>query len=262
MASLTMINVGFRYNGSFHLDNLTLQISAGDFFGIIGPNGSGKSTMIKLLAGYLRPQQGSVELTGFPLQRMERKEVARKIAVVPQGLRTDFDFTVEEMVALGRLPWQRKWQNEAPGDKAAIDRAMEITQVEKFRHRPVTKLSGGEAQRVLVAQAIAQDPQALLLDEPTTYMDLAHQQELFSLMTKLNSQGITIVAVLHDINLAALYCKNLAAMKAGRLVAKGTVEEVVTQDNIKEIFGLPVGITRHPNYDRPQITMLPGAAYG
>ena len=258
MALLSLKDVGFAYNGSFRLADINLTVDKGDFIGIIGPNGSGKSTIVKLMSGFIKPDSGSVMLEGQPLARLDRKAVARKLAVVSQGIRTDFDFTVEEMVRLGRLPHLGRWQSQGPGDEVAIQRAMELTQVDGFRKRFFTRLSGGEAQRVLVAQALAQEPQALLLDEPTTYMDMAFQQDLFTLMSDLNKEGITIVSVLHDINLAALYCQKLVAIRGGRILTEGTPYEVITQENIQAIYGCNVEINRHPVVNRPQITMLPG----
>jgi len=134
---------------------------------------------------------------------------------------------------------------------------MELTQVDRFRKRSFSRLSGGEAQRVLVAQALAQEPEVLLLDEPTTYMDMAFQQDLFTLMSDLNNKGISIVAVLHDINLAALYCQKLIALRAGRIITQGSPDEVITQENIQALYGCNVLINRHPVANRPQITMLP-----
>jgi len=248
-------DVGFAYNGSFRLEGINLSIDAGDFTGIIGPNGSGKSTLVKLLAGYIAPSTGTVLLEGQPLAALNRKTVARKLAVVSQGLHTEFSFTVEEMVRLGRLPHLGRWQAEGPGDSKAVEQALEVTRLTKFRHRYYNRLSGGEAQRVLVAQALAQQPKVLLLDEPTTYMDLAFQQDMFTLMAELNGAGITVVAVLHDINMAALYCKQLVAVQGGTIYTTGSPDAVITQENIQAIYGAQVAIHRHPTVDRPQITM-------
>lgn len=258
MELLSLQSVGFAYNGSFRLEDINLTVKKGDFTGIIGPNGSGKSTIIKLMAGYITPNSGTVYLEGQPLAQVHRKRVARKVAVVSQGIHTDFDFTVEEMVRLGRIPHLGRWQSEGPGDTEAIEQAMELTQIYKFRKRFFNRLSGGEAQRVLVAQALAQQPEVLLLDEPTTYMDMAFQQDLFTLMAELNQGGITVVAVLHDINLAALYCQKLVAIRSGRIYTEGTPDEVITGANIEAIYGCKVDINQHPVVNRPQITMLPG----
>ncbi|MDD4658797.1 MAG: ABC transporter ATP-binding protein [Eubacteriales bacterium] len=257
MAAISLENVNFAYNDSFRLEDIDLDIEAGALMGIIGPNGSGKSTLVKLMAGYLVPDSGRILLGGQPLARLKRKTVARKLAVVSQGIHTDFDFTVEEMVSLGRLPHLGRWQSEGPGDSEAIEWALGITHLTDFRQRAYNRLSGGEAQRVMVAQALAQQPEILLLDEPTTYMDMAYQQEMFTLMTRLNQEGITVVAVLHDVNMAALYCKELVAIRGGRIFAKGPAGAVITRENIKEIYGCTVEITWHPVASRPQITIMP-----
>ena len=257
MVLLSLEAVDFSYGNSFRLEDINLRVERGDFIGIIGPNGSGKSTLIKLMAGYLRPDKGSVCLEGQLLAKLERKAVARKVAVVSQGVQTGFAFTVEEMVRLGRLPHLGRWSNEGPGDAAAVGRALAQTRLEGYRSRLFSRLSGGEAQRVLMAQALAQEPDILLLDEPTTYMDMAFQKEMFSLMARLNHEGITVVAVLHDVNMASLYCKELVAIRQGRILVKGNPGEVITRENIEAIFGTAVAISPHPVTGRPQVTMLP-----
>ncbi len=258
MAILTLEAVDFSYGNNFCLKDISLSVAQGDFIGIIGPNGSGKSTLIKLMAGFLSPIKGTVQLEGHALAKLERKAVARKVAVVSQGVQTGFAFTVEEMVRLGRIPHLGRWSNEGPGDAAAVDQALAQTQLESYRTRLFSRLSGGEAQRVLMAQALAQEPEILLLDEPTTYMDMAFQQDMFTLMARLNQEGITVVAVLHDVNMASLYCKDLVAIRQGRILAQGSPEAVITRENIKDIYGCTVDISSHPVVGRPQITMLPG----
>lgn len=262
MGILTLEGVSFSYNGSFRLTEINLSVERGDFTGIIGPNGSGKSTLIKLMAGYIRPQAGTVRLAGKPLGKLERRAVARQVAVVSQGVQTGFAFTVEEMVRLGRLPHLGRWSAEGPGDTQAVERALAMAQLEGYRTRLFSRLSGGEAQRVLVAQALAQEPEILLMDEPTTYMDMAFQQEMFTLMTKLNQEGITVVAVLHDVNMAALYCKELVAIKAGKIYTIGAPNQVITRENILAVYGCPVEINEHPVIRRPQVTLLPGQPCG
>ncbi|NLO87052.1 MAG: ABC transporter ATP-binding protein [Firmicutes bacterium] len=258
MEVLTLDKVSFSYNGAFAMTDISLGVKAGDFTGIIGPNGSGKSTLLKLMAGYLRPDSGRVLLAGQPVRKLERREMARRVAVVSQGVQTGFAFTVEEMVRLGRLPHLGRWSSEGPGDARAVERALALTQLEGYRTRLFSRLSGGEAQRVLVAQALAQEPEILLLDEPTTYLDMAFQQEMFTLMAQLNREGITVVAVLHDVNMAALYCKELVAIKAGKIFTIGTPDQVITRENILAVYGCSVEISKHPLVGRPQVTLLPG----
>lgn len=260
MEQLKLEQAGFRYNGSFTLQEVNITITQGDFVGVIGPNGSGKSTLFKLMSGYLRPQSGRVLLEGRELHTIPRKQVARKLAVVAQGQPVGFEYSVADLVRLGRIPYLSRWQSEAPGDEEIINQAMATTRVLEFKERSFTKLSGGEAQRVMLAQALAQQPEILLLDEPTTFLDLANQQEIFNLMADLNCQGVTVAAVLHDINLAALYCKRLVAMKKGRVFAEGPAEEVITPEIVQQLFDCRVEVFRHPHYDKPQIALLPGKA--
>lgn len=250
----------YSYNNAFSLRKISLTLEQGEFVGIIGPNGSGKSTLLKLLAGYLRPDRGRILLDGDDINAMPRQQVAQRIAVVSQGAHVEFEFTVEELVRLGRRPYLSRWQNEAPGDAEIVAAAMETTGVTPFRKRLFTRLSGGEAQRVLLAQALAQQPKVLLLDEPTTYLDMAHQQGIFNLLARLNRQGVTVVAVLHDLNMAALFCRRLVALKGGRLFGIGDVDTVITADNIGRLFGCRVAVTRHPHFGKPQVTLLPEGA--
>lgn len=256
MTAIALEKVSFNYGNSFSLVDIDLRVAKGSLVGIIGPNGSGKSTLIKLLAGYLVPAAGRVLLEGRPLGSYKRKEAARKLAVVSQGLHTDFDFTVEEMVGLGRLPHLGRWQAEGPGDREAIDWALAITGLAGLRRRSYKLLSGGESQRVVLAQALAGRPEILLLDEPTTYLDMAYQQEMFGLLTRLNREAITIVAVLHDVNMAALYCQQLVALKGGRVFSQAGPEAVITAANIKAIYGSTVTVSFHPQTGSPQITPL------
>lgn len=252
-----MDQVNFTYNRSFALTDISLEVRKGSWTGIIGPNGSGKSTLVKLMAGYLKPVSGKIYLGEEELSGLKRREIARQVAVVTQGLHTDYDFTVEEMVGLGRLPYLGRWQQEGPGDGQAVDWALATVGLEAFRHRPYRDLSGGEAQRVLLAQALAQQPVILLLDEPTTYLDMANQQEMFSLLTKLHREGATVVAVLHDVNMASLYCEELMALRGGRIFAQGPPEVVITRENILALYGSTVAVNPHPVTGRPQVTMLP-----
>lgn len=257
MAMISLEKVSYSYGDSFRLADIDLEVEKGALLGIIGPNGSGKSTLLKLMAGYLVPQAGLVKLEGRPLGAMPRKAVAQKLAVVTQGAHSDFDFTVEEMVSLGRLPFLSRWQSERPGDARAVDLALERAGLDQFRHRPYKGLSGGESQRVLIARALAQEPEILLLDEPTTYLDLAYQQEIFTLLSRLNEDGMTVAAVLHDVNMAALYCKDLVALSRGEIFAKGSPETVITRENIRAIYGSTVAVSPHPTRGRPQVTVLP-----
>lgn len=237
------------------LTDVAFAVAAGAFLGIIGPNGSGKTTLLKVMNGLLRPQAGAVRLNGRPLAGMRRREVARVMAVVPQDAALLFTFTVEEMVLMGRSPHLGRFGFEGMGDFRIARAAMDRTGVLALAHRPYDTLSGGEKQRVLIARALAQEPRILLLDEPTAYLDIRHQAGIFDLMKDLNRrQGLTVVAVTHDINLAALYSDEVLLLSDGCVFGAGPPEAVVTAENIRGAYGIGVLVDSHPATGLPRVT--------
>ena len=219
--------------------DLCLSVENGRILSVIGPNGSGKSTLLKALARNIRPQQGAILLDGKLLQSYSRESLARCMAFLPQTPGIPSDVTVRELVSYGRFPYQAWWKNTRKQDNDAVDRALEETGIMPLESRLVNTLSGGERQRVWLAMALAQEPRVLLLDEPTTYLDIAHQLEILSLITRLNKiQGITVVMVLHEINHAARYAHCVAVMENGGLFAVGTPQEVITKEMLREVFGV------------------------
>lgn len=240
-------SVTFSYGSQEVLRDVSFAVRQGDFVGILGPNGSGKTTLLRCLTGILRPSSGAVMLAGREVSAMARKDIARLVAVVPQETEVHFDFTVEELVAMGRLPYLGRFQKEGPDDREKVEWAMEVTGIEDLRRRPVTLLSGGEKQRAVLAKALAQRPRVLLLDEPTSHFDLRYQVEMLDLSTRLNrEEGITVVAVLHDTNLAAAYCRDMIMLSGGGLFARGSTEDVFTPGNIGKLYGLDVVSMSHP----------------
>lgn len=240
--------------------DLSLAVRAGEFVGIVGPNGSGKSTLMRALSRALPLRAGAVLLDGRSIWKVSAREVAQRLAVVPQETQIEFDFTVEEVVAMGRHPYASRFATETEQDRRAIAWALEQADVVDLRNRLVTQLSGGERQRVVVARALAQEPQALLLDEPTAYLDIAHQTGLLDMVWRLNQQcGLTIVAVLHDLNLAAQYCGRLVLMEGGRIVADGAPEEVLTVERIRAVYCAEVLVVEHPVLGCPHVVTVGGA---
>ncbi len=238
---------------------LDLEIPAGAAVAVVGPNGAGKSTVLRSLAGLLAPLAREVRLDGRPLGGLRRREVARRIAVVPQDEPTAFDFSVEEVVALGRLPHRRFAETAArrAAHATVVDGALGRTDLLALRRRSVLTLSGGERQRVLIARALAQEPRAILLDEPTAHLDLAHAVALLELLLALNSgDGLTVVCVMHDLNLAAQYFPRLVLLAGGRLVADGPPAEVLTEGLLSESFGLRARVVPHPETGHPQVVTL------
>jgi len=231
-------HVHFSYGRHPVLYDVSLTVARGEMLALAGPNGSGKSTLLSLLSGVRRPVRGRVEIAGNDLARIERRALARMIAVVPQETTVVFPYTVAEMVLMGRAPHRGPLSLEGAHDHAVAERAMARTGVLELAARPVTELSGGERQRVIVARALAQEPQILLLDEPTTHLDLRHTTQILDLVVDLNrSEGVTVVAVLHDLTSAAMYFHQTAFLRGGELVAHGPPRAVITEATIRVVFG-------------------------
>jgi len=256
-------NLSFAYFHQPVLREVSLTLRLGERVGLIGPNGSGKTTLLRLLSGVLPPSQGEVSLDGLALRRLSRQEIARRIAVVPQELLVPFAFTVQEMVAMGRLPhaargWKALLRGENKDDRRAVEAALLATGTVDLADRLFNELSGGERQRVMIALALAQEPEVLLLDEPTVHLDLAHQVEVLELIARLNVEhGLTVLAVLHDLNLAALYFPRLVLLERGQIVGEGEPAQVLSEETIARVFGAAVRVVPHPTADRPHIIVLP-----
>lgn len=235
--------VSFSYGAVEALRDITLSIAQGGVVGLLGPNGSGKSTIVRLLSGVLSPGRGIVRFAGQDVASYRRDELARRIAVVPQETQVGLPFSVLEVVLMGRFPHYRKFGFESAADIALAHRVMELADVKQLAERAIHELSGGERQRVMLARALAQTPQLLLLDEPTAFLDIKHQVGVYDLVRTLSRrEGLSIVAILHDLNLAALYCDRIALLKAGRLFCCGTPEEVLTYANVKAVYETEVYI--------------------
>ncbi|MHB0981422.1 MAG: ABC transporter ATP-binding protein [Thermoleophilia bacterium] len=241
------------------LDAVDLDVEAGAFLGILGPNGSGKTTLLRCLAGALEASTGEVKLAARPIGSYERPALARTIGVVPQTFTLDFKFTVEEVVALGRYPHRASWgRADGRGDEA-VERALADLSIEHLATRPVTELSGGEQQRVLIAQTLAQETPILLLDEPLNSLDLNHQLEVMQVLSRLNAEGKTVVVVVHDINMAAQYCADLVLLSGGRVAARGSPGTLLTPEVLLDVFSTRV--TVHRQGGRPYVTPVTVSAH-
>ena len=233
--------------------DLSVAVPAGSFTVIIGPNGCGKSTLLRALARTLRPREGRVLLDGTPMGSLRSRAVARRLALLPQGPIAPEGITVGDLVARGRYPHQgllRQWSAE---DARAVEAAMAATEVTGLRDRDVADLSGGQRQRAWLAMALAQETDLLLLDEPTTFLDIAHQYEVMDLCARLHEEGRTLVAVLHDLNQAARYGTHVIAMQDGRVVAEGPPGEVVTAELVRDVFGLAARVVPDPETGTPMV---------
>ncbi len=239
--------VSFEYRrGAQALVDVSLTVPRGAIVGLIGPNGSGKTTLVRLLNGTLTPTRGSVSIDGVPLATRSRHDLARRIAVVPQETQVTFDFSALEIVLMGRYPHLGAFALEGPDDLAIARRALAATGTEPLASRQFSTLSGGEKQRVVIAGALAQSSDVLLLDEPTTALDVGFQFEIASLLTRLNrDHGTTMVVSTHDLNLAAMICTELVLLKSGRLLARGATREVLTGENIRRLYGVEADVTFH-----------------
>lgn len=256
-----VIDVSCSYGSFAVLEGINFCVERGAFAGILGPNGSGKTTLLRCLSRVLKPRRGTVLLEDRDLYRESPRRVARRMAVVPQESGAAFSFTVGEVVLMGRFPHLKMFQREGEADWGAAARAMELTGISHLADRPVTALSGGERQRVVIARALAQEPELILLDEPTSHLDINHQLEVLELLKKLSRQEkLTVICVFHDLNLAAQYCDRLILMKGGRIFALGSPEDVLTPQNIRSVFGASVAVRRHPLSGRPLIAVLSGGS--
>ncbi len=240
------------YAGKPVLDGLDLQLADGEIAGIIGPNGSGKSTLLKVLARLLKPDRGVVYLGDRNIRRMGSRQVARRLAVLPQHPTAPTGLTVRDLVGYGLFPHTPWLSRLGRTDGGVIDEALDQCNLRPLADRPLATLSGGERQRAWVAMALAQRPRVLLLDEPVTFLDVSHQLDLLELLVRLNAErGITMVMVMHEINLAARYCHRLLAMRDGRIVRDGTVEQVLQPEVIEQVFGIAAAVAACPVSGRP-----------
>jgi iron complex transport system ATP-binding protein len=249
--SLALIHVSqvcFDYGGPPVLAGISLDVCAGERIAILGPNGAGKTTLLKLLSGAKSPSKGSIRLEGRVLHAMPRAEVARKIAVVPQDLAVPFAFTAREIVELGRTPHVGLLRGFQMEDRDAVEQAMQLTDTLHLGGRIVNELSSGERQRVIIAMALAQQPEILLLDEPTHLLDITRQAEILDLIAELNrSRRLTVVAAIHDLNLAGRYFHRLVILHRGGVLAEGAPEAVLRADIVEEAYGGPVEILQRGN---------------
>jgi iron complex transport system ATP-binding protein len=248
---------GRRGERSFTLDRVSVTVERGSLSGLLGPNGCGKTTLLNLLSGVLQPAHGVVTLNGASLAGRSRRDIARHLAVVPQETHPAFDYTVMEMVLMGRHPHLEAFELEGPSDLALARDAMAATGTEHLAGRAYMTLSGGEKQRVVIASALTQSPDVLLLDEPTASLDLGYQLEVASLLRRLNRErSVTMVLATHDLNLAASLCDRLILMRNGRVVAEGPTREVLTASSIRRIYDVEADVSFHAPAGHMTVTPL------
>lgn len=260
-ALLTVKNVHFSYDSRPVLKGASFELESGAMVGLIGPNGSGKSTVIKLLSKVLRPTEGSVLFRGQDIDRMSPAELARHAAVVPQHPTVAFSFTGLETVIAGRYPHIGRFGFETERDLEIARHAMALTDTIHLCDRRIEEMSGGEKQRVFLARAIAQEPELLLLDEPTTHLDINHQIEIMDMIRKLHSdKNLTVLSVTHDLNLAAEYFETLLLLSEGTLVMHGAPSQAITEEVIRKVYGANVVVGKNPKTGAPHLALVPRVA--
>jgi iron complex transport system ATP-binding protein len=251
MTILRAESLSLSYDTTPIIHSLDLETPSGQITALIGPNGCGKSTLLRGLARLLKPKVGSVLLNGYAIQTIPTKLLAKELGILPQSPIAPEGITVRELVGQGRYPHQDWFQQWSHADEDALQNALTLTTLTALADRPVDTLSGGQRQRAWIAMALAQETDILLLDEPTTYLDLAHQLEVLELLVKLNQEGKTIIMVLHDLNHAAHYADHLIVLADGRMIAQGTSHEVITEEIIRNVFGVESQVMPHPGTGKP-----------
>ena len=251
MSGIQAKDIAFSYSDQPLFDGLGVAVGKGEFVGLVGPNGSGKTTFLNILSRVLRPSRGSILIDGSDIESFSARALARKIAVVPQETGIIFPFSVSEVVLMGRAPHLQSILESDEDFEIALE-AMKMTGVDHLASRPVTNLSGGEKQGVFIARALAQRPSILLLDEPTAFLDIKHQVDIYDILTRLNRErGMTILAVSHDLNLASHYCERVLVFKEGSLMFDGLPQEAITTDTIRDVYGTDVVVRMNDQTGRP-----------
>jgi len=248
--------LGLKIDGEPILNDITVAFSKPAMYGIIGPNGAGKTTLLRLLSGVELPSEGEVLIGGKPISTIARKQLARTIAVVQQGGLPPVGYSVRDTVAMGRYPYQGWFGDEKEDAGPIIDEALHRMELAHLSGRTLDSLSGGERQRVALAQMMVQDPRIVLLDEPTTYLDIGFQLQLLDIVLEWQREReMIVIAVLHDLNLASLYCDEMIVMKRGALYAAGTPQQIVTGELVRSVYGAEADVVAHPDGGAPQIVL-------
>ena len=253
---LKLNNISFKYEDKEVLKNIDLDVNPGEILGILGPNGSGKSTLLRIMDGILTPQSGEILINGESYHGFKRSHLAREVAMVAQENHFRFSFSCIEVVLMGRFPHLKRMQFEDHNDLKIAMESLKATHALEFAERSIHDLSGGERQRVLIARALAQEPGVILLDEPTSFLDLKFKREVFKLIASLSKEkGLGVAIVSHDIDLVAQYCSKVVLLKNGSVYRTGDPDTVVTAENIEDVYECPVLVDRNPLSGRPRVSV-------
>ncbi|MCC7203332.1 MAG: ABC transporter ATP-binding protein [Nitrospirae bacterium] len=248
----------FKYSDQWTIEGISFNIHEGEFFGIIGPNGAGKSSLLKLISKILTPQSGQIYLRDTDLNAIKRDALSGIVSYIPQESSFLFPYTVAETVSMGRYPHSKgRFFLDAHDKKVVLD-AMTWVGIDELKDRAITDISGGEKQRTIIARGLAQEPAILIMDEPTTSLDIGHQADIFNLLSRLNMErNLTIIVSLHDLNLGSHYCDRLMLMNRGMVTAIGIPHEVITEDNILDVYGCSVIVDKNPVSGSPRVSLTP-----
>jgi iron complex transport system ATP-binding protein len=249
MSYIELTNTCFSYSNKnredalFTLDNINLEIEKQEFISILGPNGSGKTTLLKILAGIYNPGSGTIKIQNNEYDKISRKELYKIISYVPLSVQSVFPFSVYEIVMMGRTPFLNMFGFESRNDKKIVEEALNLVEISHLKNHGINEVSGGEAQRAFLARAIAQNPEIVLLDEPSSHLDIKHQLSIFNLLKKLNREKkLTVVVVLHDLNIAAYYSNRIILMKSGKIYKDGSNPDTLTEENIRNVFEVKANV--------------------
>ncbi len=254
---LKLNNIGFRYDDKQVITNIDLSVNEGEILGIIGPNASGKSTLLKVMDGVLSPQEGEILIRGKNFNQFRRSALAKEVAMVAQENHFRFQFSCIEVVLMGRFPHLKRLQFEDSRDLKIATEVLKATQSLEFADRSIHDLSGGEKQRVLIARALAQEPGVILLDEPTSFLDLKYKRQIFRLISSLSGEkNLAVVIVSHDIDLIAQYCNKVVLIKNGSVYRYGEPDSVITAENIEFVYDCPVLVDKNPMSGRPRVSVV------
>ncbi len=258
MTAVSVSGLSCGYSGREVLKGLSFTVNKGEFVGILGPNGAGKSTLVLALSGIIPSTAGLIEIIGTNVSKLSLKERARRIAVLLQDAELRFPFSCREIVSMGRYPHKKRWQLDSERDHEAVEKALVMTDTTVLADRMISEVSGGEKQRVLMAKSLAQETTVLILDEATSAMDIHRKLQLFKVLEKLNKEdNLTVFAVMHDINLAALFCRRLIFLKGGQLEADGPTDQVLTAEILERVYQTPVVVQEIDRVGKKQVIFLP-----